>query len=119
MRYGRTAIRGKRKRRMKFRACGPSLPTRFDLMAVPLKAAHSRFCYALAQKKTARSEKGRTYSVKTRINLPVSAEDEGSFRVSDLSQKGFTVTDSPGIAPDSTFRSKRRMKTPYIYLMGL
>ena len=40
MRYGRTAIRGKRKRRMKFRACGPSLSTHFDLMAVALKAPH-------------------------------------------------------------------------------
>ena len=118
MRHGRTAIRGKRKRRMKFRACGPSLSTHFDLTAVALKAPHPvLLCFGT--EKTARSEKGRTYSVKTRINLPVSAEDEGSFRVSDLSQKGFTVTDSPGIAPDSTFRRKRRMKTPYIYLMGL
>ena len=36
---------------MKFRACGPSRPTRFDLMAVPLKAAHGRFllCFCIAK----------------------------------------------------------------------
>ena len=94
-------------------ACGPSRPTRFDPMAMPLKAAHGHFCYAFAQQKSAsgHAESGQRAIWARRSGRFGSSPSISDFRQQETSPRG-------GGLPDLSCHTKIKLLDDHFFTLS-